>query len=137
LRAAGYEAHWTQGITDDELLQEARRLSAILLTTDSVLMERRVLHTGIIPSLWVSPAITMVEQLALVLSELRLPLRGSRCMNCGGILERVDKEAVRDRIPPKTYLWLDEYFICQSCGKVFWHGTHWQRIRERLQKLSL
>ena len=133
LRAAGYEALWRPDIDDDELLREAIRLQATLVTTDSMLMERRLLRDGVIPSAWVAPALTALEQLAAVLDELKLPLREPRCMKCGGALEPVDKEAVRERIPPRTYRWLDEYFLCQKCGKLFWRGTHWQRIRQRLE----
>jgi hypothetical protein len=57
---------------DDELLREARRTSAMLLTTDSLLMERRVLRDGEIPALWVSPALTMLEQMTALFRELRL-----------------------------------------------------------------
>jgi len=53
-------------------------------------------------------------------------------MNCGGTLARGSKEALRDRIPPRTFRWLDEYFVCTSCGKLFWHGTHWEKIRHEL-----
>lgn len=136
LRAAGYEAHWRPDIDDDELLREARRIPATLLTTDSLLMERGVLRDGLIPALWVPPSLKKFEQLELVLRELRLPALEPRCMSCGGQLRPVDKESVRDRIPPKTYRWRDEYFICSRCDKLFWHGTHWERIGERLRRLS-
>lgn len=136
LRAAGYEALWNPHLADDdELLREARRTSAMLLTTDSLLMERRVLRDGEIPAFWVSPALTMLEQLTAVLLELRLSLGEPRCMNCGGELRMIEKEKARDRIPPKTYRWLDEYFVCKRCDKLFWHGTHWQKIEQRLQTL--
>jgi hypothetical protein len=135
LRAAGYEAHWTPEISDDDLIREARRIPATLLTTDSLLMDRGVLRDGFIPALWVPPSLTKFEQLELVLRELRLPVRDPRCMSCGGVLVPVDKEAVRERIPPKTYRWRDEYFICSRCDKLFWHGTHWDRIGERLRGL--
>ncbi len=133
LRAAGYEAIWVQNISDDDLLREAARRHATLLTTDSMLMERRVLRDGVIPSAWVSPALTAPEQLTAVLKELKLLLREPRCMKCGGRLEPVDKEAMRERIPPRTYRWLEEYFLCRTCDQLFWCGTHWQRIRQRLQ----
>ena len=107
----------------------------MLLTTDSLLMERRVLRDGEIPAFWVSPALTMLEQLTAVLLELRLSLGEPRCMNCGGELRMIEKEKARDRIPPKTYRWLDEYFVCKRCDKLFWHGTHWQKIEQRLQTL--
>jgi uncharacterized protein len=133
LRAAGYEARWEAGIDDDELLKKAAENSATILTTDSMLMERRLLRDRIIPALWLPPTLRLQEQLVLVFRELGLAVRPSRCMNCGGNLLRVDKETMRERIPPKTYLWLNEYFVCNRCGKLFWHGTHWQKILGRLQ----
>ena len=135
LRAAGYEAHWTPDIDDNDLIREARRIPATLLTTDSLMMERGVLRDGFIPALWVPPSMKKFEQLRLVLRELRLPLRDPRCMSCGGELKSVDKESVRERIPPKTYRWRDDYFVCARCDKLFWHGSHWDRIGERLKSL--
>jgi hypothetical protein len=132
LRAAGYEAHWRPDIDDDDLLDQARRSGAMLLTTDSLLMERRLLRDGIIPSLWLPPTLAVREQLRAVLRELRLSLRPPRCMSCGGELRRVDKDQVRERIPPRTYRWLQEYFVCAQCDKLFWQGTHWQRIQAQL-----
>jgi uncharacterized protein len=136
LRAAGYEAAWQPDIEDDHLLREARSLQATLLTTDAMLMERRLLRDRIIPAFWLPPTLSIPEQLALVFREFGLVVRGPRCMSCGGELRHVPKEALRDRIPPKTYLWLDEFFVCRRCDKLFWHGTHWQRIRAQLSRLK-
>ena len=134
LRAAGYEALWEDGIEDDDLLRRARETSAAILTTDSLLMERRLLRDGVISALWLPPSLTIPAQLALVFREFRLTLREARCMACGGELRRADKEALRERIPPRTYRWLNEYFLCAGCGQLFWHGTHWERIRRELER---
>ena len=136
LRAAGYEARWSPEIDDDTLLGEAREQSATLLTTDSMLLERRVIRDGAIPTVWLPPTGSAAEQLALVFRELHLSPRAPRCMSCGGELRLVDKAAVAARIPPRTARWLDEYFVCARCDQLFWRGTHWQRIRARLQALS-
>jgi uncharacterized protein len=135
LRAAGYEAVWIPDIDDDDLLIEGQRLNAMIVTTDSMLMERRVLRDQIIPAVWVPPTLTMLEQLTLIFQELGLEMRDSRCMACGGELVEVDKESVRDRIPPRTLKWLDEFYQCKECGKLFWHGTHWKKITQRLEAL--
>ena len=57
-------------------------------------------------------------------------------MSCGGELHRAAKEALRERIPPRTYRWLDKFFVCARCDKLFWHGTHWQRIMATLSELK-
>ncbi len=136
LRAAGYEATWVPDITDDDLVRQARQAGAMALTTDSLLMERRALRDGEVPAVWLPPTLPPLQQMELVIEELRLPLRPSLCMSCGGPLKPVDKEAVRERIPPRTYLWLDQYFECERCRRLFWHGTHWQRIQRRLEHLA-
>jgi len=136
LRAAGYEALWEPGIDDNELLRRARELSATILTTDSMLMERRLLRDRVIPSMWLPPTLSIAEQEARVFREFHLTVRERRCMVCGGQLRPVDKEAMRERIPPRTFRWLNEFFICTRCGRLFWHGTHWQRIESKLRALE-
>lgn len=132
LRAAGYETWWKPDIDDAELVRESQQSGAILLTTDSLLLDRRLLRDGLVASLWLPPTLKIPEQLCLVLEEFRLETLEPRCMNCGGELRSVDKQTVWERIPPKTRLWLDEYFLCARCGQLFWHGTHWQRIQRAL-----
>lgn len=134
LRASGDETHWTQDITDQDLVDEARRLEALIITTDSPLLDRRVITHGEVHALWVPPSLTKFEQLELLRAELNLTSAESRCMRCGGELIEVDKEAVKERIPPKTYLWVNEYFECTRCRQLFWHGTHWQKISRRLNR---
>ena len=132
LRAAGYDARWQPDIADDQLVREARKMAATILTTDSLLMERRLLRDGIVPGYWLPPTLGIPEQLALVFREFSLRPGDPRCMSCGGELRAVEKEALRERIPPKTYRWLDEYFVCARCDRLFWRGTHWTRIERQL-----
>lgn len=136
LRAAGYDARWLQDIDDAELLRHAEELDATLLTTDSLMMERGILRDGFIRAFWLPPAGGSIGQLAAVLREFNLPVREPRCMHCGGELRPADKESMRDRIPPKTWLWINDYYLCGRCGKLFWHGTHWQRIQTALSALA-
>jgi uncharacterized protein with PIN domain len=136
LRALGYETFWRYHISDEELIRLAQQDHAILLTTDSMLMERRVIRDGEIPALWLPPTLYLPEQLEFVFEEFDLEIKPSRCMSCGGELRVVNKESLREKIPPKTYCWLNEFFICQRCGKLFWHGTHWEKIKARLAKVA-
>jgi uncharacterized protein len=29
----------------------------------------------------------------------------------------------------------ERFFLCQDCGRIFWHGSHWQRISDRLDRV--
>jgi uncharacterized protein len=54
-------------------------------------------------------------------------------MRCGSELRSVPKQEVEARIPPRTARWKDEYFVCVGCDRLYWQGTHWQRIAARLE----
>jgi uncharacterized protein with PIN domain len=136
LRAIGYEARFWPGIADADLVRKMIGSSAILLTTDSRLMEHGAIAHGAVAALLVPITLDKHGQAEFTVTQLELPVRATRCMACGGELERVEKESVRERIPPRTYPWLDEYYQCRRCGRLFWEGTHWQRIRERLARLE-
>ncbi|MDH7502342.1 MAG: Mut7-C RNAse domain-containing protein [Verrucomicrobiota bacterium] len=135
LRAAGYVARWEEAIDDADLLARAENEHAAVISTDSLLLERRNVVDGRVRVFWVPPACGVAGQMRLVLRRWNLVPREPLCMLCSGVLDRVDKESVRDRIPPRTYRWLDEYYVCRGCGRLFWRGTHWQRIRNQLERL--
>ena len=54
------------------------------------------------------------------------------CSLCNGRLAAVPKADVRDRIPPLTWKWRDEYFLCRHCDQLYWEGTHVARLRDRI-----
>jgi len=132
LRAAGYEAD-VSALAGDALVREAHRPGVVLLTTDARLWERRLVRDAAVEALWLPSGLDVARQLGMVLRDLELSPATPRCMACGGALQAVEKAAVRDRIPPRTARWKDAYFVCGRCGQLFWEGTHWERIRERLR----
>jgi hypothetical protein len=136
LRAAGYEAQVDETVPGHRLPDEALRRGLALLTTEAEVLERRILVSGKLVVVWVPSALTMKEQLRMVMRDLDLGLRESRCMSCGGVLVPTPKEDVGPRIPPRTAKWLDEYYVCAGCDRLFWQGTHWQRIAETLGQVA-
>jgi uncharacterized protein with PIN domain len=136
LRAIGYDASFWPDIADPVLMRTALGATAILLTTDSRLMAHGAIAQGAIAALLVQVTLDKHGQAAFVASTLQLPIRSPRCMACGGQLAPVEKQSVRDRIPPRTFPWLADYYVCRRCGRLFWEGTHWQRIRGHLKRIS-
>ena len=136
LRAAGYDALVDPGVAGHRLPDEALRRGRVLLTTETEVFERRIVANGLLVLVWVPSALTMREQLRMVMCDLGLGLRDARCMSCGGFLVATPKEEIFARIPPRTAKWLDEYFVCSSCDRLFWQGTHWERIARTLAEAA-
>jgi len=134
LRAAGYEALVVPDVPGHRLPDEALRRGLVLLTTEAEALDRRIVADGSLAVVWVPSALTMAEQLHLVAVELGLGRRPPRCMACGGALVPRPKEDVHPRIPPRTARWKDEYFVCAGCDRLFWRGTHWERIERTLRQ---
>jgi uncharacterized protein with PIN domain len=80
--------------------------------------------------------LAVADQLAHVLRSLGLPLREPRCMACGGELAELTKEEAAGQVPPRSLAFHDRFWACPGCGKVFWHGTHWRKIAERLRQAA-
>ena len=131
LRAAGYEAR--EDRPTEALEAAAGDPGLVLLTCDAGLLERRVVRDAKALVLWLPSTLGLPGQLAMVLRDLGLRPREARCMACGGALVSARKEQVRPRIPPRTALWKNEYFLCADCDRLFWQGTHWSRIACALQ----
>jgi hypothetical protein len=134
LRAAGYEAFLAPDVPGHRLPDEALRRGLVLLTTEAEVLDRRIVADGSLLVVWLPSALTMAEQLHMAALELGLTLREPRCMACGGTLVPTPKDEVRPRIPPRTALWKDEYFVCAGCHGLFWRGTHWERIERTLRR---
>jgi uncharacterized protein with PIN domain len=133
LRAAGYEATVDTQLPGHRLPDEALRRGLALLTTETEVLLHHIVANGSLVVVWVPSALTMKEQLRMVMRDLGLGLRDTRCMACGGELVPTPKEAILPRIPPRTARWLDEYFVCAGCDRLFWRGTHWNRIVDTLE----
>jgi uncharacterized protein with PIN domain len=135
LRAAGYQAVRVSG-GGERARGEARRSGGVLLTSDKDVADRRAGTADRLAALHVPVELSVSEQLGRVLRAWGLRPRAPRCMACGAALREVEKERVRERIPPRTAGWKDEYFLCAGCGRLFWQGTHWERISRVLAALG-
>jgi len=136
LRAAGYDAAFEYGIDDAELIARARAGRRMILSSDGPMFQRSLITSGEMPALYVPQQLSKLQQLRFVLRELSLPLRPPRCMACGGELAEVPKHTVISEAPPLAYRRCEKFWRCGRCGKLLWHGTHWQRITERLAQIT-
>ena len=127
LRAAGHDAVYEAPFDDLALAERARREDRILLTRDRDLARRRGVRCLLVREEHLD------GQLCQVLSLFPSPEAGSRCMVCNVPLEEVPRSAVQDFLPPYVRQHHERFWLCPSCRRVYWQGSHWQHMQKRLQ----
>ncbi len=132
LRFMGYDTTYPGPLDDSELLAVAKQEGRVLLTRDKELVGRsrdaiRVRSDD------------LEEQIREVASRLELKLVDplSRCSLCNAVLVAASAEEVGGLVPEGVRARHDTFWRCPSCGKVYWQGTHWARMVERLDRLPL
>jgi uncharacterized protein with PIN domain len=136
LRALGYDASYHPHIGDAELVREAAAEGRVLLTRDRDLTKRRVIQSGAVRAILIKDD-DVRTQLRQVFTELALDLKQSltRCIECNLELQPRLAAAVAERVPPFVRRTQTRYSECPSCGRIYWAGTHWQRMHQMLAAL--
>lgn len=133
LRALGYDTVYIDPIDDGELVDIARREGRIILTRDMGILRRRVVTLGEVQAIKIEGD-EWREQLAQVVRELGLRTEPAftRCFECNTELEPRTRDQVRPHVPPYVHRTKTHFLACPSCGRHYWQGTHWQRMKRDL-----
>lgn len=59
----------------------------------------------------------------------------TRCSLCNVLLETVEPEAVKDRVPEYVYATQSCFAYCPGCRRVYWPATHHERMMEKIDRL--
>lgn len=137
LRLLGVDTTHTPGIEDGALLRHALAEDRLVLSADRRLFERRLLAAGRLRGLLLPVGLRLHEQVAFVVG--RLMIRGAlpRCAACNGELAPATRAEVAGEVPARSLIWTQDFCRCGGCGRIFWEGTHWRRIRGVMRELAV
>lgn len=138
LRLLGFDTLFFTGENDSQMVSLALAENRIILTRDTHILKRRLVTKGRVKALLIKtddPG-TQIEQVIreLGLTDLIRPF--ALCLECNQLLISRTKEEVTDRVPPYVRQTQKEYVECPKCHRIYWKGTHWEAMTERLKKLS-
>jgi len=132
LRFMGYDTAYPEPGPDRALIERVRLEDRILLTRDKELAGR------------VSGAVQIrsddleeqIREVAKVLP-LRLIDPLSRCSLCNELLVPASPAEVKEVVPEGVRSRHHAFWRCPSCRRVYWQGSHWNKMTERLNDLRL
>jgi uncharacterized protein with PIN domain len=133
LRLLGFDCLYHNNYLDAEVARTASEQQRTVLTRDRSLLQRRIITHG-----YFVRSQQPREQVREVLARFDLYRQVapfSRCTRCNGELMDVDKQAVSERLEPKTRRYYDNFRICSQCGQIFWQGSHHARMQRLVTAL--
>jgi uncharacterized protein with PIN domain len=134
LRMAGFDTLYDNGFHDDAIVALAVGEGRVVLTRDRELLKRRELTHGCYVHA-LKPA-SQFREIFRRLDLVRSTQPFTLCLHCNAPLREVEKAAVVERLPPSVRLRYERFSTCDVCGRVFWEGSHWRRMRELLDEVG-
>ncbi|WP_250452776.1 Mut7-C ubiquitin/RNAse domain-containing protein [Caballeronia sp. ATUFL_M2_KS44] len=134
LRLGGFDTHYDNNFADDEIERLALEESRIVLTRDRELLKRRTVLRGCYVR-----ALQPDEQWREIAERLDLAphVRAFRlCLMCNAPLRRATPDEIDDRVPDGVRQRHTRFVTCDVCRRVFWEGSHWKRMRARIDALA-
>ena len=130
LRLMGYDAAYLADTDDVEVVRQARAEARVILTRDRGLAARQGIRAILIDSQALDEQIAEVKQHVGPPQEPLL----ARCGVCNTPLELLPREAAQGRVPPYIWRTQHDFSVCPGCHRVYWPGTHWVAIQDRLKQ---
>ncbi len=132
LRLLGYDTKVIKSISLLNLIRLAKKENRIVVSRSKEILNHPVefariyIHSN-----------QLDQQLAEIKSFLSLDQESvfARCPEDNDPLSDIDKAKILHLIPAKVAEIYDDFKICHKCGRVYWQGSHYNQIIQKLQTL--
>lgn len=134
LRLLGFDCAYRNDFHDREVAEIASDQQRTVLTRDRALLQRKIVVHGYFvradkPKLQTREVLRRFDLYAWI-----KPF--TRCAHCNGLLAAVDKQAIAHRLQPLTRQYYDRFLLCRNCGRIYWQGSHCERIKYLVNQFS-
>jgi uncharacterized protein with PIN domain/sulfur carrier protein ThiS len=107
LRIGGFDTLYSNSYEDKEIAEISARENRIVLTRDRDLLKRSIIQRGY----WIRSQNAVLQYHAVLerFDLIESVSIYSRCPQCNGKLQQVDKKVILNRLAPKTALYYDDF----------------------------
>ena len=127
LRMLGFDTVYDNAAADPQIIECASSQRRVVLTRDRELLKcRDVMRGCYVHALKPEAQLQEVARRYSIAAHMK-PF--SLCLHCNVELERASAEAVLARVPDRIRSRYREYMHCAGCERIYWQGSHWERMR--------
>ena len=133
LRLLGLDVKYRNDYEDPEIVRISVAEQRTILTRDKGLLKRSAVERGH----WVRARVPDQQTIEVIRAfDLKRSLDPfSRCLECNGALRAAAREALRGRVPAAVADQFETFRECPDCDRVYWPGSHYERLRLRVAAL--
>ena len=136
LRMLGFDTQYAHCLTSLQLLQLSVEQQRILLTRRSACMKSTSTGSCIyIRSNDPDEQLRQVIAACGIVKTLIKPF--TICLRCNAPLTGLSKEAAAGRVPDYVLTTVEHFAACNSCGRVYWKGTHYANMADAILKIKV
>lgn len=133
LRLLGIDVICDSAAEDRQLVRTSSNEERALLTRD----RRLLMHAAVRHGYYLRSQ-KPLEQTVEVLRRFNLGpalMPFSRCLRCNARLEPAKKAEVFDQLEPLTRMYYEQFRRCGGCSQVYWSGSHFDKLRARIEEV--
>jgi len=135
LRMTGFDTLYKNDFEDAVIVQRSQAENRIILTRDKALLRSpKIRHGYYVRSIHPKAQLTEVIRKFDLRSQLQ-PF--SRCIVCNHPIEKVSKTLIIERVPHDTFQQFHDFYVCKQCDKVYWEGSHYERMQQFIRSLKI
>jgi len=136
LRIYGFDTFYPNSeMNDAKLLEISKNENRILISRDKKLIQtarRENLKTIEIKTTDID------EQISIVLGDIETDKKKvlSRCILCNTEVNVISKKDIKGKVPERIYNNNEKFWFCKKCNKIYWRGSHYEKMFEKINSLS-
>lgn len=135
MRMSGLDTVYRNDLTEEEILKiSLKEKRAIITKSRNILKRNEVTHGYFVRSEAVENQLEEIIN-RFHLEKLIKPF--TRCMECNVILEKADKNLIFDKIPEKVRDFHNDFYVCSSCSRIYWKGSHYTHMKELFERMGI
>ena len=134
LRLLGFDTVYEREFSDSEIVNTSVSQKRIILTRDKVLLKNRKVTHGY----WIRSADPhkQIDEVVIRLDLRRHFKPFTRCLECNGLIINIPKEEINERLLPKTRKYYNQFQICPVCRRIYWEGSHFEKMKQFVESFQ-
>ena len=135
LRMLGLDAEYSPKYLDKDILYFSKEEKRIVLSKDTGLLEcKQIVFGRHVRSVYPDDQLIEIIKFFGIEGPFKFFIR---CLRCNKKLVPVNKKDILHRLEPKTKKYFDMFKICPQCRRIYWQGSHHEKMKIRLRKAGI